>query len=375
MKLTNSKNPLSQILLPAIVTQTLSFTSFVDRVNAEIFFEGETNIASAPESFTPRLRQEIPPPPPQPSPSPEPPEFQQPPLKLESLTTDFRRDLDNFDRLNLFFEPTARFRLPNGDSLSVTTGVNYFNQDKVESIVNVPLRVGWEGKIDETTVGVTGGVDFFDRLPIAPNLRARIEHPIYSNVSPTGRFLSGLTVSGEIEYAPYKFNARTLENEIQTLHFGPSLYWQIDPDMSLFSTFRYGDYSDGNEEFQSFTRLERNIGEFFVAANLFTWSYTEDVQEATGYFSPPDFLVYTGEVGWQAKVTDFLRCRVATSFGQQRLEGNFDFANSYTGSCTAIVSRNFEFDLSYTYSNVFERNTGDSTFNNRAIATQLRFNF
>jgi hypothetical protein len=153
------------------------------------------------------------------------------------------------------------------------------------------------------------------------------------------------------------------------------LYWQIDPKTYLFSLLRLGNYNDGNFEQQSFTRLERKVGEFFVAANLFNWSYTNDVQETSGYFSPPDFIVYTGEVGWEGPIFDFLRCRVTASLGQQRLNGNFDNANNYEGRCTTKISPTVDADFGYTFSNVQNRQTGGSAYNNQSFTGVLRVKF
>jgi hypothetical protein len=103
-----------------------------------------------------------------------------------------------------------------------------------------------------------------------------------------------------------------------------------------------GLYNDGNQEWQSFSRLEQKIGQFYLAANLFTWSYQEDLETQNGYFSPPDFLVYNAEIGWEGDVFDFLSCRLAATVGRQRLDGEFDNANGYEARCTAQISPNVE---------------------------------
>jgi hypothetical protein len=178
-----------------------------------------------------------------------------------------------------------------------------------------------------------------------------------------------------VEQGSYKFNAQTLENQITSWRYGPQLSWQIDPKTSLFSSLRFGNYNDGNFEQQSFTRIERKFGEFFLAANLFNWSYQHDYAQESGYFSPPDFLVYTGEVGWEGRISNFLRCRVAASLGQQRLNGEFDKANSYQGHCTTNISPNLDADLGYIYSNVQNGETGGSTYNNQSFTGVLRVKF
>ncbi len=331
---------------------------------------------AAPENFNPELRL---PPPPQPSVQPSSPptamEPVTPAIKLESLTTDFRRDADNFDQRNLFIEETAQFRLRNGNRFRLKTGLNSFEQRNVESITNIPLHVEWEGKIDQVTVAVGGGVDVFDRLPTALNFNAKVEAPFAMKVSPSGRLESGVVVSANVDQGPYKFNAQTLDNQITAWRFGPSIYWQIDPNTSLYSSLRLGSYNDGNFEQQSFSRLERKFGQFFVAANAFNWNYRRDVEKTSGYFSPPDFLVYNGEIGWEGNVIESLRCRVAANLGQQRLEGEWDVANSYQARCTAKLSPNVEADFGYAYSNVQNRQAEGSGYNNQSFTGQLRVKF
>jgi hypothetical protein len=278
-------------------------------------------LMAAPENFNPELRLPPPPPlPPQPSQPPASTESVTPAVKLESLTTDFRREADNFNQHNLFIEPTAQFRLRNGNRFRIKTGFNSFEERKVESVTNIPLHVEWEGKVDRVNLTVGGGVDLFDRLPTAVNFNAKAELPLAIKVSPSGQLQSRVIVSAAVEQGPYKANAQTLDNQITAWRFEPSIYWQIEPNTSLYSSLRLGSYNDGNFEQQSFSRLEHKIGQFSVAANVFNWSYTHDVQETSGYFSPPDFLVLSGEVAFEGNVFENLRCRLATSLGPQRLD-------------------------------------------------------
>lgn len=337
-------------------------------------------LLAAPENFNPSLR----------SPSPKPPLPTKPPdvippststetvapiAVLESIQTDFRNDTDNFDQTNQFIEPTAEFRLRNGNMLRVKTGFNSFSDSNVESITNIPIQVGWEGKAGQVTLQTAVGIDLFDRLPTAFNFNAKVEAPISSNVDSSGKFISGLVLSGKLEHGPYKFDAQTLDNQISNWRFGPDLYWQIDRYTSSFSSFRLGNYSDGNHEQQFFSRLERKIGQFSLAANLFNWSYARDLESESGYFSPPDFLVYNAELAWEGDVFDFLRCRLAATLGRQRLKGEVDNANGYQARCTAKLSPNIEADLGYNFSNVRNQDTGDSAYNNRSITGQLRVKF
>lgn len=288
-----------------------------------------------------------------------------PVFKLESIQTDFRLDRNNFDEYNQITEATAQFQLRNGNKLSIKAGRDTFDQPGIDAITNVPIQIGWEGKLGSVNLRAAAGADFFDRLPTAPNLNVQADIPI----SPSA------TISAVVEQGPYKFNAKTLDNRISAWRFGPNLYWQIDPQSSFFSLLRLGSYSDGNVEVQSFSRLERKIGQFFVALNLFTWSYQDDAQENKGYFSPPDFLVYNGEIGWEGDVFKFLRCRLTTNLGQQRLQGRFDLASTSQARCTAKLSPNVELDLGYAFSNLKNRNTGNDRYESDSITGQLRIKF
>ncbi len=144
-------------------------------------------------------------------------------------------------------------------------------------ISNIPLQVGYEVKIDKITLQTGIGVDFFNTLPTALNFNAKVDAPLSPN----------LTLSAVVEQGSYKFNAQTLENQITSWRYGPQLSWQIDPKTSLFSSLRLGNYNDGNFEQQSFSRLERKFGEFFLAANLFKWELSTRLRSKKWLFFSP----------------------------------------------------------------------------------------
>ncbi|MEH2285831.1 hypothetical protein [Nostoc sp.] len=355
-------------------------------------FKSTPIFLAAPENFNPDLR--LPPPLPKlPQQNSSPPPLLEPPQQnssppttstkpktpdvvLESIDTDYRYETDNFGQTNFFLEPTVQFRLRNGNKIFLKTGFNFFEQRGVESVTNFPLQVGWQGKIGQATLQTAVGVDVFNRLPTAINLNAKVEAAISRpRVSSSGRLLSVVVLSGNLEQGPYKSNARTLDNQITAWRFGPDLYWQIDRDTSLFSSLRLGSYNDGNSDVQSFSRLERKFGQFSLATNLFTWSYDRDLERRSGYFSPPDFLVYNGEVAWEGDITNFLRCRLAANLGRQRLKGEFDNANTYQTRCTVKLSPSIEADLGYSFSNVRNQETGTSAYSGNSLTGQLRIRF
>jgi hypothetical protein len=136
-----------------------------------------------------------------------------------------------------------------------------------------------------------------------------------------------------------------------------------------------GLYNDGNFEQQAFNRLEHKWGEFWFAANLFAWKYTNDREEISGYFSPGSFLVYNGEIGWGKDIFPFLNCRLNTTLGRQILNGNKTGDNSYQSRCTAKISPNLDLDFGYGFSNVRNLMTGDSLYGNKTITGQLKIKF
>ncbi|MDF5721250.1 MAG: hypothetical protein PUP91_12370 [Rhizonema sp. PD37] len=346
--------------------------------NSHILIPNSSFLIAAPENFNPSLQ--MPPPIPKPIKKINPPQSSTKPVKpeavLDNIQTDFRNDTDNFGQHNLFIESTAQLRLRNGNKIKFKTGVDYFEQRNVQSLTNIPFQVGWEGKIGQVTVQTAAGIDFFDRLPSAINFNAKVDAPIIpAKVSPSGQLLSGVVLSANLEQGPLKFNARTLNHQITDWRFGPDLYWQIDRNTSLFSSLRLGNYNDGNSEVQSFSRLEHKLGQFSVAANLFTWSYKNNFESKSGYFSPQDFLVYNVEIAWEGNISKFLRCRLAADLGQQRLKGEFDNANTYQARCTVKLSPNIETDLGYSFSNVRNLNTETSSYNSNSLTGQLRIKF
>ena len=375
-------------------------TTAPDNFNSSLRVEeAPTRLTAAPDNLNPaqQLPQPTPTPSPPPSPSPTPapapsppptpapsPPIKQPPplpstppqpkpasasakpgLALENIHTDFHQNRDNFGLVNRFFEPTAQFRLSNGNIIRLQTGLNYFEAPNIDEVSNIPFTLGYETKLDKITLAGGIGVDLFNRLPTAINLNAKVDVPILPRV----------TLSGVVEQGPYKNNAETLENQITAWRYGVNLFWQIDPNTYLFSLLRLGNYNDGNFEQQSFSRLEHKIGDFSIAANLFNWSFTRNAENTSGYFSPQSFIVFSGEVGFEKEIFDFLRCRVATSLGRQRLNGNAGRGNSYQATCTTRLSPNIDADFGYNYSNVPNRDTGGSAYNNRSFTGQLRLKF
>ena len=182
-----------------------------------------------------------------------------------------------------------------------------------------------------------------------------------------------------VEQGSFLFNAQTLENDISRWQYGPDLYWEISPKITLFSKLRIGNYSDGNFEQQSFSRIERKIGEdATVALNLTNQSFQENVEQTSGYFSPRDFLVAAAEMSWQEKITDGLSCGLSGSVGQQRLAGEWALAYSAQALCSVDIASALQIDLGYRFSNVSKDQSAlaeDSAFSNQQIIGGIRVRF
>ena len=293
------------------------------------------------------------------------------PLNVDNITFDFELSFDNFGQTNQFIEEAIAFNLYN-QSFELQTGINFFEQDDVEKVDNIPLYLTWETEVKGIDLAVTGGVDFFDRLSTVPTVTLKASTPLFSSVTADGKLKSLFVLSGQAQYQAYKFNAETLENEIDFWRFTPSIYWQITPSLSLFSLGQYGIFNDGNRELQSFSRIERKLGAFSIAANLFTWDFKQDLSMESGYFSPSGFLVYNGELAWQGTMFDeVLNCKLSAAFGKQQLDGATDNAWTYKTLCEAQLLDNVKLDLGYTYSNVRDRATGNTNFDNQTIKGKL----
>ncbi len=321
-------------------------------------------IAAGADNFNPGLQLPQPLPEPLP-PRPDPNALEGPLIVLESAQPDFRNDRNKFGQVNQIVEAETVFRLRNGDHLRFRSGSNLFKQKDIETISNIPIKFSGETQSGKVKLRGSIGADFFNRLPATPILGANVETPL----------TPGITLIGVAEYGAYKFNAKTLENQITALRIGTNIFWKINKNTSLFSLYRYGKYSDENIEHQSFSRLEHKIGQFAVATNLFTWNYRNDVATAHGYFSPPDFLVYNGEISWEGNPFQFLRCKASGQLGRQRLTGKFSNASGYQLLCTVKVSPTVEADLGYAFSNIKQAGTSEDVANNRTLLGQLRLKF
>ena len=270
-----------------------------------------------------------------------------PAITFVGTSNDTQRLQDNNGQVNQYTRQTIHSRLRNGDSLDFTVGYEEYQQKDIETVTNIPIAVTWKGTRGDFSLTAGVGLDVFNRFSSEYNIKASVSSEVRA----------GMNLTASVERGSYKFNAETIAEGITAWRYGPNLYWQIAPELSLFSLFRWGNYSDGNVENQSFSRIEKRFGQFAVAGNLFTWRYSNsDLGARNGYFAPTDFLVYSGELSWNGEIfPDLLKCRAAASLGEQRVEGSPSGAVTYEGLCTTQISSGLEVDIGYKYSTIRSR--------------------
>ncbi len=265
--------------------------------------------------------------------------------------------------------PEVRGQLANGNAVGISAGFSRFDQANVETVEHSPITFSWQGNLDPIDLEISGGVDLFNRLPIDTHFSARTAIPIGQKAR----------LSMSVEQAPYAFNATTLENNISAWHYGPDVFWQITPNTSLFSEVRLGNYSDGNWAQQSFSRLERQVGDgASVALNFFNQSFQQNLEASSGYFSPQDFLVATAEMSWQENLAESLSCGLLGSIGQQRLAGEWALAYSAQALCRVDITPSIQLDLGYQLSNVSKNQSAfvdDNAYTHQQIMGGISIRF
>jgi Cellulose synthase operon protein C C-terminus (BCSC_C) len=294
-------------------------------------------------------------------------------IVLKSISNDSSSSVSSLGQGSQASNGTAVFELFNKDLLTVSSGFNTYTQSTAKPVQNIPLKFGWQREIGKyTTVSVSTGIDWFSRVPIGYSFKANAK----TELKIPSKLGKALLVSGEVDYGPYKFNAETIQNRIQFLRVRGSLFWQINSKTSLSSINYVGILNDGNQEFQSFNRIERKIGKFSVAGNLFSWNFSKDLSKQSGYFSPPDFLVYNVELAWEDKITKFLSCRLSATLGQQRANQKFSNANTLQALCSAKITKNIEINFGYAYSNIFTGgNIGNGSANTNTFLGGVNVKF
>ncbi len=287
-------------------------------------------------------------------------------LILESLVPNVQNTRNESGQINQIAETTASFLLENGDRIKLVTGYNTFIKPGFATVNNVPINLSWETKIDSVKIEPLIGVNLFDRLTSSPTYGLKVVIPI----------ASGLTLSGAVESGAYTFNTETIQNQISAVRYGPGISWQIDQDTSFLAIYKFGNYSDGNTENQLFSRLEHKSGQFWVAANLFSWGYGKNIGSASGYFSPSDFLAYSGEIGVEGSVLfDSLTCRLSAQLGNQQASGVTTIGQAFQGLCKTKLSSSLEANFGYGFGNSRKDFSSQETGNTNTITGGLTYKF
>jgi hypothetical protein len=221
---------------------------------------------------------------------------------------------------------------------------NYFDYEGSLSLKLVPLQLGIQLPSQaESAITIEVGVDIDDRGKSSPSLA------LFAPVALEG---STYSLSTEVECRRLRVNTETLLNTISYCRGGPNIFWSITDSLSLFTFYRQGIYSDSNREHQTYARLNQKLGDFELAINAFSWIFRDDL--GSGYFSPNDFLVLSGEIGFDKQISSTFDCGISLQLGQQRLGGGWSLAEAYGGRCQWQQHDRLSASTQLVFSNVLE---------------------
>jgi len=296
-------------------------------------------------------------------------------LTIDKVQTDFSYQSDNYNLEIYSVEPSIQFRLGNNQKINLKSGFTTLSgQPRVKSVTIYPVRLGWEGYFPKFSLRAGTTLNNFNRLPSALGFDAGLTVPVLPN----------MFIGATVERTPMKYAPSVLETPEKTTFtsYGPNLYWQIDSKTTLTSFFNFLQYNDGNRSQLSYTKLKRSLGNFSVAANLVTSSFERDASFTSGYYSPADFLLYNGEIGWQGDITKELNFRVQFNLGEQRSQGEFSNALYTEAQLTAKVNPKLNAFIKYSYGELdqitYYRNIGvnqDNLYNQSLLTGQVQYTF
>lgn len=298
-----------------------------------------SSVLAAPESFDPS-RREVP--------------------QLESFESSFLSDRDNFGKDTSGSVATWRWRYPRDRTVTASIGLMRYGQAEAPTQFVIPISLTRAGQREALNWQLSAGLTFYDRLTPALSLAAVASHPLSETVAWTGR----------LEWAPYAVSAAALTSQIQALRTTHTVYWQIRPQSFGLAVLTRGWQSDGNREWQLYSRLEHTQPRWFIAANLFAWRFDRDQLDASGYFSPPDFLSYSAELGWTPQISDSISCRIAYNFGRTRLEGVFSTDDRLSARCTTPFAERWAVALEAVLTPIL---TQGGDYRNQRLQVQLTY--
>jgi len=254
--------------------------------------------------------------------------------------TEFRWRFTNNGEESQLLQQTIRFPVSGSDLIpTVRLGFTNFEQSGFDPLQNYWLDLGIETRFAPYSLQAFIGADLFSRE--APSFR--FNSAINVAVSPN------LSLGANLRYGAYKENVQALENQVMAFRAEPTLYWEIGQDTSLFLSYTLGLYSDGNRENQALLYLRQELGNFYLAGTLLYWSYADDFNN--GYFAPPDYFLYLGEVGWQGRIFEPLECQISAALGRQQYDETSDRSYVVRSRCTITFSESTQLDLSYSLTN------------------------
>ncbi len=258
--------------------------------------------------------------------------------EIHSIQSDTELAIRNrsSNQNNLEINQTIKFRLDDSNTLqSVQLGYAKFTQPGLKQIQITPIRIGIEGTNYPTRWKLRVGADIFDRLATQPFF----EGLVTTQISPS------FQVGANANYQAYKENNATLENGINVFRLQPFVSWQFTPTTYIYVEYDAGFYSDSNRDGQLSTILRQKLGNFYVEGLIFTWDFAKDLNN--GYFSPPDFFLYSGELGWQGRVAESAICNFAISLGRQSYIGQSFSENGYKAGCRLELSTTTTIEAQY----------------------------
>ncbi|MDX1978459.1 MAG: hypothetical protein SFT94_12375 [Pseudanabaenaceae cyanobacterium bins.68] len=289
-------------------------------------------------------------------------------LRLDSFQIDSSYIYNNFEFNTFRLEPSFNFSLPNGHRIILKTGYNFFSQNprtlpslRPDTITLTPIQLGWEGRVGEVSFSTALRINLYDKIPTTVGVLTSATWPVLPNLFLTAKY----------EQTALESTPASLQQGITARNYGPTLFWQIDPDMSLFSFYTITNYNDGNRAQVSYTKLERKFGQFAVSANLVTWG-AENIKDA--YFAPPDQLIYNLGVAWQGNLSESLNLLLQYNIGRQRFNREESDAQYYVVRLTAKLSDQIEGFLEFNQGDL--RNTPGGQFflgNVRDLFSQSTF--
>jgi hypothetical protein len=281
----------------------------------------------------------------------------------QNLLTNFKNSWNSAGQSNQTLDQSIEFGLANQDKIIVSTGYYSFDRPGSLRYTNVPLHVNWATTINSLKIVPGFGLDFVSISAPLPSFDLKLEYPINS----------GLTIAGFVESGIDTSNANTIGNQVSKWQFGPSLSWKLDPETNFSTALTLGNYDDGNSSQQWVSKIERQMGQFHIGANLSMLGFAQESDR--GYFTPPDFIVYGGEIGWKGDVFDFLKCGAAISIGRQRVNDVGTDAASYEAKCNAKISDFAAVGIGYSYSNLRNQINRANSSTSEALTTQLSIKF